>query len=285
MSMIESAYLKALKKSKIDIEQDNSSDPLLRGHNSMKGMPDIESEETSSSPVTQQKQSTSEHVISKMSQQKKYTDKELQKHHIISANSPDLSLVNQFRNLRTNLLSSQKSSNFVTLITSVVDGFDTGLIATNIAASFALDSNKTSLLINADTLHDDISTVFGVQPDIGIIDYLESSELSVNNILYETPVPRMRYIPCGKRRDNASEYFTSQRMKQLINKLLSRYPERYPIINSSSISSSADTRILLDSCDCVVLIVPYGKCTENDIDQAMKTVGSDKFAGIVLDGF
>jgi Mrp family chromosome partitioning ATPase len=220
-----------------------------------------------------------------MSQSERFSHSELSKLGIIFAQSPDVKLVNEYRNLRTNLIASQRKKNFTMLVTCVVPNYNVTHIVANIAAAFSLDSNKTSLVINADISEDSLDQLLSIETDLGIIDYLESENLNVEDILYETPINRLRYVPCGKVREETSEYFTSTKMKNFVDVLLNRYPERFPIIQAPSIGSAADTRILIDSCDCVILVCPYGLCDENVIHEAMLTVGSDKFAGIVLAGF
>lgn len=283
MSIIESAFLKTLKNSKDEIKNETNKT------NVKTVVPDNDVEVPRSEKTAMQeavKNVTSVRKnISTMSQKKKYSAKELSDRNLISTGTTDTALLNEYRNLRTKLLVGQSKNNFTTLVTSVSTGYDISLVVANIAMAFALDSSKTSLVINADTENTKLNGLFDVDNDLGIIDYLESDDLEVDLILCETPISRLRYIPCGKSHEDVSEYFTSNRMTNFVSTLVDRYPERYPVICAPSIGSSADARILIDSCDCVVLVAGYGKCNETDIRHAMLTVGSEKFAGIILDDF
>ena len=315
MSTIESAFLKQEKSDKKpaadkddasekDVSKQNSraysnvSTPNT-GENSAPVMKEAEQKQDNepkqeNSPPIQKPEvsapktavSSAKSNIATMSQERVFSAKELNDKGLLSSDSSNLNLVNEYRNLRTRLLSRSHANNFVTLVTSVKANQDTSLVAANLAATFALDSGKTSLLLNADSnVNNKLDKIFEVESRIGLVDFIESDDMAVDEIIYETPLPRLRYIPIGNHAAESGEYFTSSRMKSTMDSLLTRYPERYPIINAPSIASSADTRILLDLCDTVILVVPYGECSEEIIKQAALAVGTEKFAGVVLDNF
>ena len=74
-------------------------------------------------------------------------------------------------------------------------------------------------------------------------------------------------------------------MQSLIHELVNRYPDRFPIINAPSILESAEARILAELCDQVILVVPYGGCSEEQILKASVLIGAEKLSGLVLNNF
>jgi len=176
-------------------------------------------------------------------------------------------------------------SNFTTLITSVVPESNSHLIAANLAATFALDIAKTAMLVESNIRDAQLNSLFDLAGSRGMIDYLESEQWNSKEILYKTGIPRLRFVPSGLTRENSAEYFTTGKMLAFVKELISRYPDRYPIINAPSIDESADTRILIELCDIVVLVVPYGKCSKEQVMQAAMAIGEEKLAGVVLDNF
>ncbi|MET1256768.1 polysaccharide biosynthesis protein [Aliikangiella maris] len=271
MNIIESAYLKAKK---------NSGDEAFTDEdvNSNRGFAAPESREAHEL-VSSRKQ------ISKMKQEPPYTNAELADRRLIYAKMSDTILLNSYRNLRTKLLATSDSNNFLTLVTSVTPTGGSSLVAANLAATFAFDEGKTSLLIDANIHHPVLNKLLSVNVDKGLIDFLEAEDWDGGEIIYDTRIPRLRLIPSGLVRENSAEYFTSKKMKVFIEHLISRYPDRYPIIDAPSIAISADTRILVDLCDRVLLVVPYGQCTEEEVKRAAKAIGREKLAGIVLNQF
>jgi Mrp family chromosome partitioning ATPase len=106
--------------------------------------------------------------------------------------------------------------------------------------------------------------------------------MDIADIIYPVGIPRLRVVPAGDHREVPVEYFTSARMQQLMQVVKQRYNERYVILDSPPISQSADLQILMELCDYVILVVPYGKVTEAQLADAAKTIGEKKLMGIVF---
>jgi len=223
--------------------------------------------------------------IASMSQGKLFSLSELVDRHLVYAGMSDAVLLNKYRNLRTKLLTRAENENFITLITSATPDSESSLVAANLAATFAFDESKTTILIEANIRNPGLNQLLEVNAKKGLIDFLQHDNLSEEEILYETPVERLRLVPSGIAKENSSEYMSSEKMRRFLKQMVSRYPNRYPIIDAPSIVDSADTQILVDLCDQVILVVPYGKCTQEEVKYAATAIGKNKLAGIVLDEF
>lgn len=223
--------------------------------------------------------------ISQIAEGEQYSIATLKEKRLIHSAMKDKQLLDRYRNIRTKLLSDTKKENFVTILTSVIPHDNNALIAANLAASFSLDETKTTMLIEANIGYPKLNQLFDMTDKKGLIDYLESNDWDSSNVLQKTGIPRLGFVPSGLHRENSSEYFSSSKMKDFINELVSRYPDRFPIINAPCIIDSADTSILLEHCEKAVLVVPYGKCSDEQVMQAALTIGEKKLAGIILDGF
>lgn len=274
MSTLEKAYLKAMKISD-DVDEDVKRGLIEQASNIL---PTV-------SKRNVQEIVTSRTGISQMSQVDLYSKEELKQKRLIHTDMDDSALLERYRTLRTKLLSESNKSNFITLVTSVVPQSNSYIIAANIAATFALDEAKTSMLVESDIRGANLNGVFGLTDSKGMIDYLESTHGNSEEVLYKTGIPRLRFVPSGLKRENSAEYFTTDKMAAFMDELHKRYPDRYPVINAPSIAESADTQILVELCDVVVLVIPYGKCSEEEIMHATLAIGEEKLAGVVLDEF
>ena len=117
---------------------------------------------------------------------------------------------------------------------------------------------------------------------IGFSDFLENPSISIEEVIYATGVPRLRLIPIGKSADIGPEYYTSYRMRQFIEELSGRYSDRYVILDVPPVSSTADARILSEYCDYVLLVVPYGKVTKDQLQRAIGNFPEDKLVGMIF---
>jgi protein-tyrosine kinase len=188
-----------------------------------------------------------------------------------------------FRGIRTRLLALADQQNFVTLVVPVSPRSGGSFVARNLAAAFAFDEAKTSLLVDCNLRYPNQHRALGVEPTTGgLIDYLEHPALGIESILYRTGIPRLRLIPSGKARENGGEYFSSFRMRTVLDSLRSRYADRYLFLDGPAIKGSPDARILSDLADFVVVVAGYGRDTPAAISQAVANFEPDKLAGVVF---
>ncbi|HET6554405.1 MAG TPA: polysaccharide biosynthesis protein [Dyella sp.] len=188
-----------------------------------------------------------------------------------------------FREIRTRLLGIAGQQNFVTLVVSVSPRSGGSFVARNLAAAFAFDEAKTSLLIDCNLRYPSQHRALGVEPASGgLIDFLEQPSLGIEPVLYNTGIPRVRLIPAGKARENSGEYFSSYRMRTMLDSLRCRYPDRYLFLDGPAIKGSPDARILSDLADFVVVVVGYGRDTPAAISQAVTNFDPGKLAGVVF---
>lgn len=214
---------------------------------------------------------------------KALTTRELEDRRVIHRNDSVREQADAFRELRTRLLAAGGERNFVTLVAPVSHGCGGSFVARNLAAAFAFDDTKTSLLIDCDVLHPSQHSALRVDTASGgLMDYLEDSSLDVAKVLYRTGVPRLRLIPSGRQRETTGESFSSFRMRAMIDSVRSRYSDRYIILDSPSVLGSPDARILSELADMVVLVAGYGLVTPEKIEAALASFPPEKVAGVVF---
>jgi exopolysaccharide/PEP-CTERM locus tyrosine autokinase len=220
--------------------------------------------------------------ITKMDEPRLFNDEELLEKKIIFANSPHRQELNTFRNLRTKLLELSKGQNFSIVVSSPQPEGGTSFIATNLAAAFALDTSKTAVIIDCHIRHPSLHETFELFPEYGLTDFLESPDLGIGSIIYPSGIKRLRVIPAGQKRESGAEFFTSFRMKQFLNAVKKRYPDRFIIIDSPSVIESPDSKILSELCNYTLLVIPRGKLTESTILEAASAYSPEKLAGVVF---
>ena len=168
------------------------------------------------------------------------------------------------------------------LVTSCVPGDENSSTVLNLATAFSFDKSKTSIIVDCNITSPEIGKALNLETDKGLVDFLEDESVGIESVIYETGIKRLRLVPAGVEREVATEYFTSARMTGLIKELVKRYPDRYVFINSAPITESADTRILVELCDYVLQVVPYGKSTTHKIKESIDSIDRNKLLGVVF---
>jgi len=219
--------------------------------------------------------------IGRMGEVDRFSKDELDRLKIISGSMQNSKILNIFRELRTQLLNTNRKKNFVCMVTSISQGGGASYVASNLAAVFALDKTKTSLLIDANLYAPGLDKLIIGDSESGITDYLSDNSLDIKDVVYATGVPRLRVIPIGENREAAAEYFSSNKMQNFIDEIRTRYSDRYVFIDSPPILDSSEARILSEIVDVVILIVGHGCVTKEQVESAVQIIEKEKLAGLV----
>ncbi len=223
--------------------------------------------------------------IGSMENPRLFSVKQLEQLGVVHPKSKNQLLVNALRQIRTKLFRLKPDGNFSVLVTSVVPEGGASFIALNLASTITFDKEKTSLLIDtnvSDPVLHRILKLLKIKPKFGLLDYLLDPAIGIENIVSPSGLPRMRIIPIGDTGDTQSEQLTSGRLPGFLDDVKKRYANRFIVVDAPCINESADTRVLADHCDFIILVVPYGLVTPSQIDSVVDDIDDRKLAGIVM---
>jgi len=206
------------------------------------------------------------------------------KSRIIHPEMDENGTVRAFREIRTKVVQRSQGRNCIIMVTSVTGEGGSSFVAMNLGAAFAFDAGKTALLMDCNFRNPSLHNLFTTHknPFYGLTDYLENTNMDISEIIHPVGIERLRVIPSGGRREIPAEYFTSIKMKRLLDSIRERYHERYIILDAPPMTESADTQILAELCDYVLLVVPYGKATETQVTASVKAISEKKLLGVVF---
>jgi len=214
---------------------------------------------------------------------RRYTKSELEKRKIIHSGMKDDRGLNAFRRLRSSLLGKLGTFNCCIMVSSVNRDGGASFVASNLAVAFAMDEQKNSLLVDCNFSQPSQHETFQIENNSGLYDYLNGLEPSIENIIHRTMVPRVNLVPAGRpESDDQIEYFTSKRMQDFLTEVKKRYEDRIIIIDSPPILESADSKVIAELCEHVLLVIPYNNATPLRVKQTVKEFGQEKIIGCVI---
>lgn len=207
---------------------------------------------------------------------------ELSERKIIYPGMRQREVLNSFREIRTRLLQQLGTKNFTLLVSSVGTTTSSSHTAINIAAAIALDERMTALYVDCNLYSPFAPKLLPTEPEYGLTDYLDNPAVGVEEIIYASGIPRLRVVPPGRPHETAVEYFSSPRMRNLVEALKTRYPDRFIIMDVPPVSVTTEARILAQLCDAAVLVVPFGEVTQSQVLAGVDAVGRERFAGLIF---
>lgn len=198
-------------------------------------------------------------------------------------------IVNEaFRVLRTNLefildAKEDKDRASVTLVTSFNPGSGKTFLTMNTAATFAL-KGKRVLVIDGDLRHGSASAYLDKSAK-GLSDYLGKREHEADSLIQASPdYPHLHLLPSGTIPPNPTELLAEPRLKELVERLRSRYD--YIFIDCPPIDIVADTQIIEKLADRTIFVVRAGLLERDMLPELQRNYDEKRFKNmaIVLNG-
>jgi tyrosine-protein kinase Etk/Wzc len=201
---------------------------------------------------------------------------------ILSISNPKSIFSESVRSVRTNLsfLASELKSKIV-CVTSEVSGEGKSFVVINLASTLSLIEKKVIVL---DLRKSKLHHTFGLKNDLGLTNYL-SNQAEIDQIIRPTHVPGLDFIPAGQLAPNPSELLYSERMRQLLAELKTRYD--FILVDTAPIGLVSDSIPLIRSSDVNIFVLRSGVSTYNaaSIPERVSKEFSLNNSVIVLNGF
>lgn len=207
---------------------------------------------------------------------------QLRERKIIFSGMPDKEVMDAYRELRIQLRNRAGEGNFTVMYSSLGTTSGGLLTAFNLAAAFALDSHTSALLVDCDPHGSELAGLVSCRMHAGVTDFVNDRSMTIKSILYPSGVERLTVIPAGTQASSAVELFSSVRMRELMEELKARYPDRCIVLNAPPLRENTEARILERFADQIVFGVPFGEVTGEVIADSVDAFGSDKFSGLIF---
>ncbi|MDE3109176.1 MAG: CpsD/CapB family tyrosine-protein kinase [Acidobacteriota bacterium] len=186
----------------------------------------------------------------------------------------------QFRTLRSRLYQLRSNQPLRTiLITSAVAAEGKTFVASNLAQSIVRQPDRRVLLIDADLRCARLHMPLGAPISPGLTDYLcgEKDEAAV---IQSGNDSNLCLIAGGSEVTNPSELLLNGRFSTLINRVGSAFD--WVIVDSPPCLPVADSTILAEACDAVLLVIRAGVTPSDIVRRAVQDFQSRNMIGVVL---
>lgn len=204
--------------------------------------------------------------------------------HKVVANLPGHPVADIYRTLRAQVLQRMARDNQRSVgVTSPRKGEGKTWTAVNLALSVALDENQTVLLVDLDLREPGISEYFGIEPRLGIDDYL-LGRASLPECFVNPGIERLVLLPAVSSLGNSAELLASPQMASLARELKRRYTECLVVYDLPPLLTVGDTIGFLPSVEATLLVLRDGKTHVADLQRAVEMLGGHNLIGTVLNG-
>ena len=202
---------------------------------------------------------------------------------IISYFDPKALITEQYKILRTNVLSLNKGRPPKTIVvTSSIHSEGKTITALNLAMTMAQSTQKPSvLLVDADMRRGRMAKYLGTEKSSGLSEILMGSA-TLDESLFKIDVDNMTFLAAGEVPENPAELLASEKMQTLFNQVRAQFD--YVIIDTPPIISVTDASIVGPMADGVLMVIQAGRTQRGIVQHGMELLAQThcKLIGHVL---
>lgn len=209
----------------------------------------------------------------------------LKAHHVLCDPTVDApEITDKYRLLRTRVLQLMKPNGWGKLgITSPGPRAGKTLNAINLAMSIVRDGNYRVVLVDADLRQPALAQTLGIEPELGIIDYLSGRAALQDIVMSPTGFENLSILP-GRHSESdaeAPDFLRSRRMAQLIRSVESS-DATIVLVDLPPVLIGDDVIAVAPLLDCMLLIIDEGATAQEELTGTADLLKGFNLLGTVL---
>lgn len=192
---------------------------------------------------------------------------------LLAVNDPADLAIEALRSLRTSLhFAMMEASNKVMMISGPSPEVGKSFISANLAAVLAQVGQKV-VVIDADMRKGHLHRYFKNQNDVGLSDLL-SGQAERQQVIHETEVENLHFIPRGQIPPNPSELLMHARFKALMERLSAEYD--LVLVDTPPILAVTDAAIIGQQAGTSLIVARYGMNSAKEVDVSVHRFEQNK---------
>ena len=199
---------------------------------------------------------------------------------IVTPNAPRSHTADQYRVIKRPLIGNAmgkgaaplKHGNLI-MVTSAMAGEGKSYTSINLAMSIAAELDNTVMLVDADVARPSVLRMLGLPASPGLLDLLEG-QTDMSDVLLKTNIDKLTILPSGTPHARATELLASDAMRQLLDDMATRYPDRIIIFDSPPLLLTTESRVLATHMGQIVVVVQAERTLQADVQHALSTIDS-----------
>ncbi|MFQ5534413.1 MAG: XrtA-associated tyrosine autokinase [Sphingomonadales bacterium] len=198
-------------------------------------------------------------------------------------------IAEEFRVIKRSLLAKAfdkrdrgiKNSNLI-LVSSAQPGEGKTFCAVNLAMSVASERDLTVLLVDADFANPSVLQNLGLSGGNGLFDVIDDENIDLADCLIRTNLDNLSVLPAGRRHSLTTELLASDRMRDIADEIVMRYPDRLIIFDSPPVLASSAPGTLASFVGQILFVVEADKTTASQVKAALMQINACENVSLIL---
>lgn len=168
------------------------------------------------------------------------------------------------------------------MVTSAMPQEGKTFTAFNLALSISSERDIQVVLIDGDPHRGQVLETLGLEPRLGLMDYLGGSVRHLSEVLLATERDNLWLLPSGGAHENSSELMSGPRMAQLIAELELAYRPRIVLFDTPPLLASTESAMLAQHVGQIVMVVEASRTTRPRLEEALRMVSACPEVNLLL---
>lgn len=177
---------------------------------------------------------------------------------------------------------SDVSLGHVIMVTSARPEEGKSFFSLNLALSFIADEGYNVLLIDADILRPTILSTLGLKAKKGLVDVLRDPTIEMADVLLRDHALRLTLMPSGQPVASATELFGSHQMREFVERIARRYPDRVIIFDAPPVLASTEPLAIAQHVGQVLFVVEANTTSQRAVRSALELLEPCENVSFVL---
>ncbi|ANU08138.1 AAA family ATPase [Paraurantiacibacter namhicola] len=210
----------------------------------------------------------------------------LRKNGLILPEGPVTALLEEFRIVKRQVLLASKEARKAgragaqrVLVCSPLPNEGKTFTSANLALAMAAEKDSEVILVDADFAKPSIVSTFGLKEGPGLMDVLSDKSLRVEDCVQGTDVPGLFILPAGNRTNSDSEFLSSDRTAEVLDRLTQGAPRRIVIFDSPPALAASPAAELAKYVAQALVVVRADETGQSSLEDAIALLGSDVSGG------
>ncbi len=191
-----------------------------------------------------------------------------------------------FNLIRSKLVALQRDRGWRLLgVVSATPNVGKSFVSSNLAAAMSRDPRFQTYLMDLDLRRGTIRNIFGIETDVGIVEYLERPDIGELLTGFIPKGEELIILPTIAGMVPSAELLASDRATALFQAMRNSDPRNFFVCDLPPVFANDDAAIIMEALDGYVIVAQDGKTTRREIEAAVDMLGHERFAGVVLNKY
>lgn len=169
------------------------------------------------------------------------------------------------------------------MVASALPGEGKTFSTVNLALSMARERDTEVLVVDADVAKPQLSSLFGVSGEPGLMDALLDASIDPAGLVVGTNVERLHVLSAGRVRDEAAtELLASARMREIVGRIANAWPNIIVLFDSPPLLLTTEAHALANIVGQIMLVVRAGVTERHAVQEALELLPEGTETGLVL---